>query len=326
MAFPGPSEICFRSVALCVKIYGRSGESIDRSQPVARCAPTRCRRGHARPRPEQGALDHILGAAVAATRLHRHRGRPVPRGILGWGLAVAAADRRGPSPCSYFSSSPPRRRGHCISCGFHRAPTVCAGLTARPDLPTARRPRLPTIWRRRRPILGRLHCGAPTLSAHSRPPRSLKAGMAGAATRRPRSVALRALVLVLLLHTFFAAGGERGRRIAAAFDWQGVMNPANFRVDAWVSPPTYTNRPPIILPGVRPGEHGQASAVAISVPVGSALVIRASGKTHWMLLPTGGLPKPQVTLVLRLPSEPRSDGIPSPIARLQRCVASARKI
>jgi uncharacterized protein (TIGR02302 family) len=67
------------------------------------------------------------------------------------------------------------------------------------------------------------------------------------------------------------------------------MNPANFRVDAWVSPPTYTNRPPIILPGVRPGEHGQASAVAISVPVGSALVIRASGKTHLDVVTDGGL-------------------------------------
>src|SRR5215831_10154704 len=42
--------------------------------------------------------------------------------------------------------------------------------------------------------------------------------------------------------TFFAAGGERMKRIAAAFDWQGVMMPANFRIDAWVSPPPYTGR------------------------------------------------------------------------------------
>jgi uncharacterized protein (TIGR02302 family) len=101
--------------------------------------------------------------------------------------------------------------------------------------------------------------------------------------------ALRALVLVLVIATFFAATGERGRRIAAAFDWQGAVSPANFRIDAWVSPPAYTNRPPIILPGVHPGEHAQASSGAIAVPVGSALVIRASGKTHVDVETSGGL-------------------------------------
>ncbi len=40
----------------------------------------------------------------------------------------------------------------------------------------------------------------------------------------------------------------------AAFDWQGVVAPANFRVDAWVTPPPYTARPPILLPGMRAGE------------------------------------------------------------------------
>jgi uncharacterized protein (TIGR02302 family) len=92
--------------------------------------------------------------------------------------------------------------------------------------------------------------------------RSLNPGwpMPRLAVRDP--FAVRALVLVLVIATFFAATGERGRRIAAAFDWQGVVNAANFRIDAWVSPPAYTNRPPIILPGVRPGEHAQASAVA----------------------------------------------------------------
>src|SRR5207247_5854538 len=54
--------------------------------------------------------------------------------------------------------------------------------------------------------------------------------------------AVRALVAVLVVATFFAAGGERMKRIAAAFDWQGVIQPANFRIDAWVSPPPYTGR------------------------------------------------------------------------------------
>ena len=48
-------------------------------------------------------------------------------------------------------------------------------------------------------------------------------------------MALRALVLMLVIATFFAAGGDRMQRVAAAFDWQGVVAPANFRIDAWVS-------------------------------------------------------------------------------------------
>ena len=94
-------------------------------------------------------------------------------------------------------------------------------------------------------------------------------------------MALRALVLILVVATFVAAGGERWRRIAAAFDWQGVVVPANFRLDAWVSPPTYTARPPVILPGLRPGEQPPTSVAAVSVPTGSVLVIRASGKVQF---------------------------------------------
>jgi uncharacterized protein (TIGR02302 family) len=102
--------------------------------------------------------------------------------------------------------------------------------------------------------------------------------------------AVRALVAVLVVATFFAAGGERMRRIAAALDWQGVMLPANFRVDAWVSPPPYTGRPPVILPGLRPGEPVQ-NAGSLAVPAGSTLVVRATG-IHLDVAATGGLAEP----------------------------------
>jgi Domain of unknown function (DUF4175) len=67
---------------------------------------------------------------------------------------------------------------------------------------------------------------------------ALKAG-----TPRPRlpffdPVAVRALVVLVVAATFFAASGERVRRITAAFDWAGVVQAKNFRVDAWVTPPT----------------------------------------------------------------------------------------
>jgi uncharacterized protein (TIGR02302 family) len=102
--------------------------------------------------------------------------------------------------------------------------------------------------------------------------------------------AVRVLVAVLVVATFFAAGGERMKRIAAAFDWQGVIQPANFRIDAWVSPPPYTGRPPVILPGLRPGEPAQTAA-SLLVPAGSMLVIRASG-IHLDIATSGGVAEP----------------------------------
>jgi uncharacterized protein (TIGR02302 family) len=94
---------------------------------------------------------------------------------------------------------------------------------------------------------------------------------------------------MLAVTTFIAAGGERVHRIAAAFDWHGVVMPANFRLDAWVSPPTYTAKPPVILPGMRPGERALTSVAAVSVPAGSVLVIRSSGRVQFDVATTGGV-------------------------------------
>jgi uncharacterized protein (TIGR02302 family) len=118
--------------------------------------------------------------------------------------------------------------------------------------------------------------------------RTLKAGLPqpGLAARDP--MALRALVLILAVATFVGAGGERLRRISAAFDWAGVVAGANYRVDAWVTPPAYTGRPPVILPGLRAGEPIQTAAVQ-TVPAGSTLVIRATGTSRLDLATTGGL-------------------------------------
>src|SRR5690606_12488745 len=88
-------------------------------------------------------------------------------------------------------------------------------------------------------------------------------------------LALRALVVVALAATFFAAGGERTARIAAAFDWGNMLAPANVRLDAWVTPPAYTGRPPVILSAA--GRDADANSAVLSVPAGSVLVVRASG-------------------------------------------------
>jgi uncharacterized protein (TIGR02302 family) len=90
--------------------------------------------------------------------------------------------------------------------------------------------------------------------------------------------ALRALVVVLMVASYFAASGERMMRTAAAFDWNGVLSPSNIRVDAWVTPPNYTGKPPIILSAANK-EAGVPIAGALPVPVGSTLIVRSSGGT-----------------------------------------------
>ena len=122
--------------------------------------------------------------------------------------------------------------------------------------------------------------------------KTLKAGVPAPRVASRDPYALRALVAVLVVATFFAAGSDRLRRIAAAFDWQGVMAPANYRIDAWVSPPNYTGRPPVILPGLRAGEPIPPTT-AMSVPAGSTLVIRATGQVQLNVVTSGGLEEPK---------------------------------
>ncbi len=89
--------------------------------------------------------------------------------------------------------------------------------------------------------------------------------------------ALRALVMVMLVATFFAAGDERAMRLGAAFDWNGVLAPTNVRVDAWVTPPLYTGKPPVILSAANKEAAALPASGPLAVPAGSTLIVRSSG-------------------------------------------------
>ena len=86
--------------------------------------------------------------------------------------------------------------------------------------------------------------------------------------------ALRAAVLVGLVASSFIAGPEKYARLAAAFDWRfgGLASPGR-RIDAWVDPPSYTGRAPIILNR----QFDAPSPQRIEAPVGSMVIIRSSG-------------------------------------------------
>jgi uncharacterized protein (TIGR02302 family) len=106
----------------------------------------------------------------------------------------------------------------------------------------------------------------------------IRAGLPSPRLRLYDPWALRALVGVMLVAAWFAAGDERAMRLGAAFDWNGVLSPANIRVDAWVNPPLYTAKPPIILSAANK-EAALPLSGPLPVPAGSTLIVRSSGGT-----------------------------------------------
>jgi uncharacterized protein (TIGR02302 family) len=91
----------------------------------------------------------------------------------------------------------------------------------------------------------------------------------GMAWRDPR--ALRFAVLLFALAAGIGAGSERYARVAAAFVGPGAAAPsAPARVDAWIDPPNYTNKPPLLLKVA-----GQDKPERIVTPEDSTLVVRS---------------------------------------------------
>src|SRR5262245_47519530 len=90
--------------------------------------------------------------------------------------------------------------------------------------------------------------------------------------------AVRGLVVIMMVAAYVAAGDERSLRVASAFDWNGVLAPTNIRVDAWVTPPVYTGKPPIILSSANK-ESGLPASGPLAVPAGSTVIVRSSGGT-----------------------------------------------
>jgi len=103
--------------------------------------------------------------------------------------------------------------------------------------------------------------------------------------------AIRALALLLIVPAYFLAGDERMTRLLTAFDWRAPPAPITYRIDAWVTPPSYTGRPPVILPTRRSGEAAArpTEPETFKVPTGSVVTLRVTGLANVEVRPTGGV-------------------------------------
>ncbi|HEY1243548.1 MAG TPA: TIGR02302 family protein [Hyphomicrobiaceae bacterium] len=108
----------------------------------------------------------------------------------------------------------------------------------------------------------------------------LRVGVPAPRTDRRDPFALRALLLLGVLLLTVVVGDSAADRLWSAFRLSPLAKGAEARLDAWITPPAYTGKPPVMLadgglsaarmPETRP-------AGAIEVPDKSALIVRASG-------------------------------------------------
>ncbi|UVK41912.1 TIGR02302 family protein [Mesorhizobium sp. AR07] len=84
--------------------------------------------------------------------------------------------------------------------------------------------------------------------------------------------ALRAVAALLLVTAFAFSFGPTGGRMADGFNAHGAHDAVPPRIDAWVTPPAYTGKPPIFLTA----DANQATP-AFTVPEGSDVSLRVTG-------------------------------------------------
>src|SRR5438128_2661617 len=75
----------------------------------------------------------------------------------------------------------------------------------------------------------------------------LRVGPPHPRTDRTDPVALRALLLLGVVAVASLVGDSAADRLRSAFRFNSLAALASARLDAWVTPPSYTTRPPVML-------------------------------------------------------------------------------
>lgn len=89
--------------------------------------------------------------------------------------------------------------------------------------------------------------------------------------------AWRAGAVLLAVVAAVHAGPDRWSRLAQFASWRGAPADAQARIDAWIDPPAYTGKPPIMMTGKA---NQGAEPRRFSAPVGSIVVVRAAELTE----------------------------------------------
>ncbi len=118
--------------------------------------------------------------------------------------------------------------------------------------------------------------------------RSLKVAPPSPKTALHDRFALRGAVLLAVVAAAFVAGPQKFSRVAAAFDFRTPSAPTGgYRLDAWIDPPAYTARPPLLLRGS--GQELQSEIRRVEAPIGSTVIVRMSQGASITVDSQGGL-------------------------------------
>ena len=177
-----------------------------------------------------------------------------------------------------------------------------------------------TIWRAHRERLARRM-------------ESLEVGHPAPRTHRFDPFAVRALLVLLLAMagTLIGSGFKDG--LGDAFRFADARLLAAARLDAWVTPPVYTGKPPVMLAdGARDPSAGPlpSSTGVIEAPVGSVLTVRSSGARRLepsLEVQIDGHEKPlRITAEHSAGSAAASAGARSPVVELRYVLERSARI
>ncbi|HRN84492.1 MAG TPA: DUF4175 family protein, partial [Hyphomicrobium sp.] len=140
----------------------------------------------------------------------------------------------------------------------------------------------------------------------------LRPGKPQPRTDRFDPFALRAALVLAVVGLTSLLGGRAMERVHQAFEFGSEVAVSQARLDAWLAPPAYTGRPPVMLAdgagGGKPAQSdtGDAGPGSFEVPIRSHLIVRVGGM--------GGTP-------LSLAFEPDADGAADAATEVERIEA-----
>ncbi|WP_417687379.1 TIGR02302 family protein [Roseibium sp.] len=117
--------------------------------------------------------------------------------------------------------------------------------------------------------------------------KSMRAGAPSPRTYLLDRFALRVFAVMLLAVGLISSGSDRVSLLGSAFRAPVDLEAVASRLDAWVTPPIYTDRPPVYLTGESAGMRDPM--VPIKVPQGSIFVVRSQGNDGFRMEVTGGI-------------------------------------